>query len=71
MKKTNPIIGKNLCWFKPYYYVNYKEVNGLMINEFNMGSYFKSKTGELYFGGINGGIHNAFVVVLLLLLLLW
>ena len=28
MKKTNPIIGKNLCWFKPYYYVNYKEVNG-------------------------------------------
>lgn len=33
---------------------NYKEINGLMSNEFNMGSYFKSKTGELYFGGING-----------------
>ncbi len=37
-----------------YSATNYKEVNGLMSNEFNMGSYFKSKTGELYFGGING-----------------
>lgn len=37
-----------------YSIVNYKEVNGLMSNEFNMGSYFKSKNGELYFGGING-----------------
>lgn len=35
-------------------FVNYKEVNGLMSNEFNMGSFFKSKNGEFYFGGING-----------------
>lgn len=34
--------------------LNFKEVNGLMSNEFNMGSYFKSKTGELFFGGISG-----------------
>lgn len=37
-----------------YSITNYKEINGLMSNEFNMGSYFKSRTGELYFGGING-----------------
>ncbi len=45
-----------ICCFNldTYAIVNYKEVNGLMSNEFNMGSYFKSKNGELYFGGING-----------------
>ena len=47
---------KGICCFNldTYSTVNYKEVNGLMSNEFNMGSYFKSITGELYFGGING-----------------
>ena len=47
---------KGICCFNldTYSTVNYKEVNGLMSNEFNMGSYFKSFSGELYFGGING-----------------
>ena len=47
---------KGICCFNldNYSVVSYKEVNGLMSNEFNMGSYFKSQTGELYFGGING-----------------
>lgn len=47
---------KGICCFDldSYTTLNYKEVNGLMSNEFNMGSYFKSITGELYFGGING-----------------
>lgn len=47
---------KGICRFDldNYSTINYKEVNGLMSNELNMGSYFKSKTGELYFGGING-----------------
>ncbi len=39
---------------KTHTFVNYKEVNGLMSNEFNMGSFFKSKNGEFYFGGISG-----------------
>jgi hypothetical protein len=33
---------------------NYTEVDGLMSNEFNLGAYMKSKTGELFFGGIYG-----------------
>ena len=47
---------KGICWFNldTYSIKNYKEVNGLMSNEFNMGSYYKAKNGELYFGGING-----------------
>ena len=47
---------KGICCFDldKHTTVNYKEVNGLMSNEFNMGSYLKSKTGELYFGGISG-----------------
>lgn len=47
---------KGLCCFNldSHSAISYKEVNGLMSNEFNMGSYFKSKTGELYFGGISG-----------------
>ncbi|MBI3194302.1 MAG: hypothetical protein HYZ34_07545 [Ignavibacteriae bacterium] len=33
---------------------NYTIEDGLQGNEFNTGSYFKSKRGELFFGGING-----------------
>jgi DNA-binding NtrC family response regulator/ligand-binding sensor domain-containing protein len=37
---------------------NYNVKDGLQNNEFNGGSYFKSKRGEMFFGGING--FNAF-----------
>lgn len=37
---------------------NYDEKDGLQSNEFNGGSSFKSRSGELFFGGING--FNAF-----------
>ncbi|MBI3194560.1 MAG: hypothetical protein HYZ34_08875 [Ignavibacteriae bacterium] len=33
---------------------NYSVEDGLQSNEFNTGSYFKSKRGEMFFGGING-----------------
>ncbi|NUO81571.1 PAS domain S-box protein, partial [candidate division KSB1 bacterium] len=33
---------------------NYEASDGLQSNEFNTGAYFRSKTGELFFGGING-----------------
>jgi len=33
---------------------NYNVKDGLQNNEFNGGSYFKSKSGEMFFGGING-----------------
>ncbi|GAC19129.1 two-component regulator propeller domain-containing protein [Paraglaciecola arctica] len=33
---------------------NYNVSDGLQSNEFNVGASFKSKTGELFFGGING-----------------
>ncbi|MBI5215118.1 MAG: hypothetical protein HY960_05145 [Ignavibacteriae bacterium] len=33
---------------------NYTVEDGLQANEFNTGSYFKSKRGEMFFGGING-----------------
>jgi signal transduction histidine kinase/ligand-binding sensor domain-containing protein/DNA-binding response OmpR family regulator len=33
---------------------NYDVSNGLQSNEFNSGAYYKSKSGELFFGGING-----------------
>ncbi len=32
----------------------YKEINGLLSNEFNSNAYFKCRNGELFFGGING-----------------
>ena len=37
---------------------NYFALDGLQDNEFNQGSYFRSKSGELFFGGVNG--FNAF-----------
>jgi ligand-binding sensor domain-containing protein/signal transduction histidine kinase len=33
---------------------NFSPRDGLQSNQFNQGAYFKSQTGELYFGGING-----------------
>ncbi|MCP2597399.1 ATP-binding protein, partial [Candidatus Aminicenantes bacterium AC-335-G13] len=33
---------------------NYDISDGLQGNEFNSGAYFKSKSGEMFFGGING-----------------
>jgi ligand-binding sensor domain-containing protein/class 3 adenylate cyclase/predicted metal-dependent HD superfamily phosphohydrolase len=36
----------------------FEESDGLQSNEFNNGAYFKSETGQLFFGGING--FNAF-----------
>jgi signal transduction histidine kinase/ligand-binding sensor domain-containing protein len=33
---------------------NYDVTDGLQSNEFNMGAYYKSSSGELFFGGING-----------------
>lgn len=33
---------------------NFNQADGLQGNEFNYGSFFKSKSGELFFGGING-----------------
>lgn len=37
---------------------NYNVGDGLQSNEFNSGAYYKSKDGEMFFGGING--FNAF-----------
>lgn len=49
-----------LCMFDPKTEVfkNYNERDGLQSNEFNGGSFSKSKSGEMFFGGING--FNAF-----------
>ena len=33
---------------------NFDESDGLQSNEFNVGAYFKSESGELFFGGIKG-----------------
>ncbi|PCI94368.1 MAG: hypothetical protein COB15_14335 [Flavobacteriales bacterium] len=33
---------------------NFDETDGLQSNEFNTGAYFKSESGQLFFGGING-----------------
>jgi len=33
---------------------SFKEVNGLLSNEFNTGAFFQSRSGELYFGSIYG-----------------
>ena len=34
--------------------INYREMDGLMSNEFNLGAYFKSSDNLFYFGGIYG-----------------
>ncbi len=39
-------------------FINYDQNEGLQGNEFNKGSAFKSQTGEMFFGGLNG--FNAF-----------
>ncbi|HSH20556.1 MAG TPA: hybrid sensor histidine kinase/response regulator transcription factor, partial [Draconibacterium sp.] len=47
---------KGLSRFRPNdgTFQNYTVNDGLQSNEFNTGAYFRSKTGELFFGGING-----------------
>lgn len=35
-------------------FTNYDAGDGLQSNEFNAGAYFKSSSGEMFFGGING-----------------
>jgi len=51
---------KGLSKFNPHSetFKNYNVNDGLQCNEFNTGAYFKSKAGEMFFGGING--FNAF-----------
>lgn len=36
---------------------NYSAMDGLQDNEFNQNAYYRSKTGELFFGGVNGYNH--------------
>ncbi len=45
-----------ICKFNPQTLKckNYDVKDGLQSDEFNSGSYFKSKNGEMFFGGING-----------------
>lgn len=40
--------------FKNQSFSNYSEQHGLNDNEFNIASAFKSKSGKMYFGGLNG-----------------
>jgi PAS domain S-box-containing protein len=48
--------GNGLSKFNPKTkeFVNYDIKDGLQDNVFNLGAYCKSKSGELYFGGVNG-----------------
>ena len=50
-----------ICKFNPREttFRNYAVRDGLQEREFNAGAYFKSRSGEMFFGGING--FNAFV----------
>ncbi|MCJ8271958.1 MAG: ATP-binding protein, partial [Psychrosphaera sp.] len=50
---------KGLSRFDPVAQVfrNYDESDGLQSNEFNSGAAFRSNSGELFFGGINGYNH--------------
>ncbi len=40
-----------------YYVRHYNAIDGLQADEFNQGAYFKSASGELFFGGVNGFNH--------------
>ncbi len=51
--KFNP----NLWQGKRYYVRHYNAIDGLQADEFNQGAYFKSASGELFFGGVNGFNH--------------
>lgn len=48
-----------LSTFNPgeMHFRNYDVQDGLQSNEFNTGAYFRSQSGELFFGGINGLNH--------------
>lgn len=35
-------------------FLNYTDIDGLQSREFNTGSFFKSESGTMYFGGVNG-----------------
>ncbi|MFQ5708827.1 MAG: two-component regulator propeller domain-containing protein [bacterium] len=35
-------------------FINYDKKDGLQSNEFNLGAYYETKDGEMFFGGING-----------------
>lgn len=43
--------------FLKYEFINYKKENGLQSDEFLQGSVFKSSSGQMFFGGINGLNH--------------
>ncbi len=47
---------KGLSKFNPgtKQFINYDVHDGLQSNEFNTGAFFKSRSGEMFFGGING-----------------
>jgi signal transduction histidine kinase/WD40 repeat protein/streptogramin lyase/GTPase SAR1 family protein len=47
---------KGISTFDPkrHIFKNYDVDDGLQSNEFNSGAYFKSRSGEMFFGGING-----------------
>jgi len=35
-------------------FISYKDYGGFLVSEFNQGAFLKAKSGELFFGGING-----------------
>ncbi len=51
---------EGICRFNPqtHDYKRFDKYDGLQSNEFNSGAYYKSKNGEMFFGGING--YNSF-----------
>lgn len=55
---NNPWISTNagICKFEvnSNKFISFGIADGLQSNEFNSNSYFKSKSGEMFFGGING-----------------